>query len=239
MRPIYRKQHQWHSRLDAEITTALWWWRGVLDMGIREKRPWLGKACSPVHLFCDARSTPPRVAAVLFVDGQIFFTDMEPYPQTLKGFRKRGDNHIMSLELLSIGLGLSSFESKIKGRNIMIFSDNTGAEHATRKGSAKEFDQGALVHAIWKKLAQMRCGAWIERVPTQDNIADLPSRCILYGDASRAFPLQHAREEYRLLRKMGASKVEPIMEGLFADSSAWAALSIQGVFDAAPGSPSC
>ena len=56
-------------------------------------------------MFCDARSTPPRVAAVLFVNGRIFWADMEPDESILKAFRPRGDNHIMSLEILSIALG--------------------------------------------------------------------------------------------------------------------------------------
>ena len=52
----------------------------------------------------------------------------------MSNFRSRGDNQIMSLELLSIAYGISSFEEVLKGRNIVIFSDNTGAEAATEKG---------------------------------------------------------------------------------------------------------
>ena len=29
-------------------------------------------------MLCDARSTPPRVAAVLVVDGSIYFADWQP-----------------------------------------------------------------------------------------------------------------------------------------------------------------
>jgi len=105
-------------------------------------------------MFCDARSTPPRVAAVLFVNGRIFWADMEPDESTLKAFRPRGDNHIMSLEILSIALGfsfsrfqasvsllrlrtlqgLASFGPALEGRDVMIFSDNTAAEAACKRG---------------------------------------------------------------------------------------------------------
>ena len=38
-------------------------------------------------------------------DGAIKFADMEPAAEVLKAFKPRGDNQIMSLEILSIALG--------------------------------------------------------------------------------------------------------------------------------------
>ena len=49
----------------------------------------------------------------------------------------RGDNQIASLELLSIALGISTFEQKLRGRNVVVHSDNTTAEYGVRKGRAK------------------------------------------------------------------------------------------------------
>jgi len=43
-------------------------------------------------------------------------------------------------------------------------------------GATKNFDQNCLIHAIWKKLVQLDTSIWIQRVPTKDNISDLPSR---------------------------------------------------------------
>ena len=71
------------------------------------------------------------------------------FSQVLAFFRQRGDNQIMSLELLSIAFGMSCFEELIAGRNVHIHSDNTGAECATRKGGAREFDHTCVVHSIW------------------------------------------------------------------------------------------
>ena len=51
-----------------------------------------------------------------------------------------------------------------------------GAEAATRKGTIKNFDQHSLVHCMWKRFAELRVGVWVLRVPTDDNIADCPSR---------------------------------------------------------------
>ena len=89
----------------------------------------------------------------------------------------------MSLELLSIAYGISTFAECLRGRDVTIYSDNTGAEATLDKGSAKAFDHGKIVHGIWLRLAELKCGAWVERVPTADNIADLPSRHAIFSTA--------------------------------------------------------
>ena len=107
-------------------------------------------------MFCDARSSPPRIAAVVCwsaggwivspvglcwpdggacSDGQIDYCDMEPAASTMQLFQSRRDNQITSLEILSIALGVSTFEATLSGREVLIFSDNKGAEGACRKGA--------------------------------------------------------------------------------------------------------
>ena len=61
-----------------------------------------------------------------------------------------------------------------------------------------------MVHSIWVKAAALRCHLRIDRVPTKDNIADLPSR-----------------EEYRLLTAMGTVFVEPVLDEMFWTKKAW------------------
>ena len=51
--------------------------------------------------------------------------------------------------------GLSTFEGALRGRNIVIHSDNTTAEHGLRKGRARSFDHTAIVHSVWTKLLEM------------------------------------------------------------------------------------
>ena len=46
---------------------------------------------------------------------------------------------------------------------------------------ARQFDQACIVHAIWLRLAVTHTAMWVTRVPTKDNIADDPSRCIEKG----------------------------------------------------------
>ncbi len=55
------------SAIGKELDLALRWWLQVLAMDIAEERLFEGNTCTTGHLFTDARSTPPRVAAVLFM----------------------------------------------------------------------------------------------------------------------------------------------------------------------------
>ena len=107
---------------------ALRWWREVFELELCEQRPWAKDHRKQVHLFCDARSTPPRLAAVLFIEvmtcfaqfrvcmcvvavcllcqGQpAMYTDMAPPAMVMQNFAAREDGQIMGLEILSICLG--------------------------------------------------------------------------------------------------------------------------------------
>ena len=103
----------------------------------------------------------------------------------------------MGLELLGIALGLTTFASQLKHRKLVIHCDNTGAEVAfslpvvaracsrvvqvaVRKGTARAHDHAQLCHEQWLRLANLRAHAWVVRVDTDYNVADLPSREACY-----------------------------------------------------------
>ena len=71
---------------------------------------------------------------------------------------------------------MSTFTDLLRGRRVVLYSDNKGAEASTRKGTAKSWDHCELIHEIWTHAAVNKIRVWVERVPTDDNISDLPSR---------------------------------------------------------------
>ena len=115
---------------------------------------------------------------------------------------------MMSLELLAIAFGFSAFEQMLEGRRVRLWSDNVGAESATRKGSSKEWDYTCLVNSLWLKAAQLRMALRVDRVPSKLNIADLLSR-----------------EQYWLFEQLGATYVSPWLDDPFWEPNAWASLS--------------
>ena len=76
-------------------------------------------------------------------------------------------------------------------------SDNTGAERAASRGTAKSWDHCQIVQEIWTLAYHNQTHLWLQRVATDDNIADLPSR-----------------EEYQLMRDIGAVWREPVLANL-------------------------
>ena len=56
------------------------------------------------------------------------------------------------------------------------FVMHEGAEHSTAKGSAKAFDHNKIIHEIWTLCFEKKIDLWIERVASEFNISDSPSR---------------------------------------------------------------
>ena len=124
---------------------------------IAEKRSWVELVSLPLIMLVDARSTPARCAAVLVKGAKILYTDGAPSEGIMKQFTKRGDGQIMTLEILAIAVGLSTFAEEIMGERLFIYSDNVGAEGAVREGKAKRWDHAKLVHSIWDAALVFAC----------------------------------------------------------------------------------
>ena len=191
--PLFAQQSARRGVVRAPLNLALSWWAEVLALGIHQSKPWAQLERQEVHLFADARGgSDPRLAAVLFVDGRAFWSDAPPDQELLEDLAPRRDSQIMALELLAIALGLATFSELLADRRVVIWSDNVGAEGAVRSGRASAWDHSRIIHAMWFLIARTRCSPWFARVPSAENIADLPSR-----------------EEYGLLRLLGADFVTP------------------------------
>ncbi len=94
----------------------------------------------------------------------------------------------------------------------MVFSDNVGAEIASSEGTARAWDYARVVHCIWLHAATIRAQLWIVRVPSDDNISDLPSR-----------------EEYELIEYLGAKFKRPELASPTWNVESWEALSLRRV----------
>ena len=177
-RPIFDQKRRRNGQLDVEVRRALQWWCHILKVGLSELRPWQLPSSPPAQLFCDARGYPPHLGAVLLVDGGWWFSHCAAPEVLMKKFQRRGDNQIMGLELLSISLGLWSFQNLLQGRKVVVHSDNTGAEvsrldpcrflqlqcftcwqASVARGSARSWDHAQLVHHQWTQAAKVsrRC----------------------------------------------------------------------------------
>jgi hypothetical protein len=177
LRPLFQQQYAPLSggRIGKELEMSLKWWREALGAFQAQRVPW-EPSTKKATLLTDARSTPPRVAAVLIVDGKHYYTDWAPDEAMLQMFSKRNDNQIMGLEILAVVVGICTFAKLLKGRSVKAYCDNVGGERALAAGAARSADHDRMIHGVWMMAMRLGLTLWTERVPTKDNIADLPSR---------------------------------------------------------------
>ena len=183
LRPLFMQKHATKPfALSMELRYTLLWWKAILLEGRVEKFRWEQPVDKDVvHLFCDAAGNPARIAAIAVCDGKIFFTDCEPPEHIVQRWASRSDSQIMGLELLSIALAFSTFGHLCKKRRVIVHSDNTGAECCLRKGTAKHTDHCHIVNELWGHVSRKRMQLWIQRVGTDDNWSDSPSRFLYDG----------------------------------------------------------
>ena len=127
---------------------ALKWWRQALAKRWCEAVPW-SLATETVELFCDARSTPARMAAVLVVGSHMWYADWEPTAPVTDTFVRRADCQVMALELLAVAVALCTFADALAGRNVRVWADNVGGEGALRSCAVKASDHNLIVHGAW------------------------------------------------------------------------------------------
>ena len=195
LRPFFAQQYAppKGQKAGGDLITACKWWIEVLERHRHQTCPWNPCDFEVVEILCDARGDPPRIAAVLASSArEIMHTDMETPPQFMRALSPRGESQIMGQEMLAVLLALTVFQQHIAGKVARVWTDNVGGEGALRRGSARQADHNRISLAVWSHAAQVPCGLWFERVPSEANIADLPSR-----------------EDYVLLRRLGAQCVAP------------------------------
>ena len=112
-------------------------------------------------------------------------------------------------------LAFGTWGTELRGRRVRLFSDNTVAECCFRRGSAKvnlclaalaraarghrsqASDHNRLVHAFWREAWSLHCHVHLDRVDTDRNLSDLPSR-----------------EDYSLLSALAAMRVQAAMPAI-------------------------
>ena len=206
LRPLYAQQNapMHNGRLSNLLRLSLQWWKSVLSLEIRDTVSLKPKLCDVVELFGDARGSPPRVASVLLKDGRVQYSSWQPDEEVMMTFCARNDQQIMGQELLAVLFGMSTFLEQIRGTCVRIWIDNAAGEAVLERGAASSFDHNALVHGMWLLAARHGFGLWIERVASEWNIADEPSR-----------------EVYDGLESIGAAWVEPILRDEFWNPCEW------------------
>ena len=70
----------------------------------------------------------------------------------------------------------ATFSDKLAGRRVLHFIDNTVALSALVHGCASKLDLARMSNLYWLYAASLQCDVYLDWVPSNANISDLPSR---------------------------------------------------------------
>ena len=84
--------------------------------------------------------------------------------------------YVGQLEILAAVLAYTSRPEQFRGRDVIHFIDNSGAEAGLVKGYSRDLDSARLAGIFHCLAAALEANVWFEYVASKANLADLPSR---------------------------------------------------------------
>ena len=173
---------------DTSLTPALLYslykWRALVMHGPPRPIPGSGSRKSDVVIFTDgsAPSSSPKDPATEMIGGVMFtredspkqFSSDVPKPIVQRWFPRK--TQICMIELLAAVVAVQTFREEIRGKLVLLFIDSEPVEAALIKGYSAKEDVCELVGLFWDLVLELRCSVYIDRVPTDSNPADNPSR---------------------------------------------------------------
>ena len=127
----------------------------------------------------------------------------------LKGFVFRAGTHkergvrrqlVGQAEIFPVNIAQELWEEHLSGRRVIWFVDNDAARHALIKGGSPSGPSAVLAEAFWDDEDKLGSFSWVERVPTQCNPADGPSRLFFQDAISLGAKVREAQEVLQLRR---------------------------------------
>jgi len=92
---------------------------------------------------------------------------------------------IVMIELVAAVAALQTFSHQLRGKSLLLFVDAEAVEGALIKGYSARSDICQLISVFWDLALELKCLIYIDRVPTDANVADGPSR-LNFHDADQA-----------------------------------------------------
>ena len=85
-------------------------------------------------------------------------------------------NQISMVEMFGAVLAVFTFKACLRGKRVILFVDSEAVEGALVKGYSCKEDICELTGIFWELVAEYEMVVYIDRVSTDANIADKPSR---------------------------------------------------------------
>ena len=172
--------------LPDEVIAALLFFMILLPL-LPHRKIYLGvrSKLKPVVIYTDARYSPegkykPQIGICIYfperAPGKQWLHDLAVIPPDLMDRFHYRVQQVGQLEALAAIAPYLTWPDQLRGRDVIHFIDNTGAEHGLRNGYSCDSDSARLIHVFHAAVAALSCNVWFEYVPSAANISDIPSR---------------------------------------------------------------
>ena len=171
--------------LDHALEFAVNQWITLISKGPPREIGDLTPRPSDVVIFTDGytpdqrfgETDPSRIGGVIFDrsrENPVQFTS-EVFDHVIERWIPR-KTQIVMVELIAPVLALTSFGDSLRNKHVLLLIDSEAVEGALIKGYSGAEDVCELVGLFWDLAASLKCQIYIDRVPTDANPADYPSR---------------------------------------------------------------
>ena len=188
LRSLSERQYSKVPRSDVNkaISLSLDQWRLLVESGPPRPIECTGSRKTDFVIFTDG-SFPDAKSSLAdpWIGGVLFQRGARPIQFGCRVDKKLIDSwiprksQIAMVELFATVVALSTFGNRIKGSWSLLFVDSESALGALVKGYSAKEDLCELVGVFWNLALEFQINLFIDRVPTDSNPADPPSRASL------------------------------------------------------------
>ena len=172
-------------RIDEALDLSLRQWRKLIEAGPPRPIELKKNRWADVVIFTDGftpdprdhSKLPDRVGGVLFdrrLKQPIQFTSVVPKSVQKNWLTRK--TQIVPVEMIATILALTTFGDRIRNSDMIMLIDSEAVEAALVKGYSSKEDLCLLISKFWDEVFHLKTRVFIDRVSTDSNPADWPSR---------------------------------------------------------------
>ena len=175
-------------RIDKALLVSIKHWKNLIESGPPRPIDFKGRKISDLVIFTDGftpdprkqEKLPDRVGAVVFdhrLCSPIQFSEV--IPKSVQKHWLQRKTQIVPVEMIAPILALQTFRERVVGADVIILIDSEAVEASLIKGYSSKEDLCSLISVFWDLVFDLRARVFIDRVATDSNPADWPSRADL------------------------------------------------------------